>query len=393
LVRPVYGFGSKNIQATPTTTMTRAMTTAASKSGQYKAPLNQFAQVRTYVDPDFKDVVRISVNSLWTFGFIDLEKEPFVYSQPDTHGRFILMQALNMRTDDFASTGSRATGTGVSNFLILGPNWKGSPPSDVKATFRCSTRYAWTLVQISVGSPADFDEIHKLQEQLQLTPLGAWGKPYAPPEDVPVDPNVDLTATPYDAVRLRTGEMFFRRLALLLKENPPYEEDADGIEKLRRIGAEAGKEYDVSKLNPGLARGVNDAPAEVWLKLAEGPCGPPPVASCSNNGWLNPPNLGHFGNDYNTRALVAWLGLGALTSDDCVYPSAFVDADGNVLDGTKKYIFHLAKDEIFPSESGAWSVSPYRGNFYVRNAMNRHGVLSSMPLKYNADGSLDIYIQ
>jgi hypothetical protein len=38
-------------------------------------------------------------------------------------------------------------------------------------------------------------------------------------------------------------------------------------------------------------------------------------------------------------------------------------------------------------------VSPYRVSFYVPNALNRYGMLSNMPLKYNADRSLDIYIQ
>jgi hypothetical protein len=73
-------------------------------------PLNQFGRMRTYVDPDFKDCVRISVNPLWAFSFIDLEREPFVYSQPDTHGRYIVMQALNMWTDDFASVGRCSAG-------------------------------------------------------------------------------------------------------------------------------------------------------------------------------------------------------------------------------------------------------------------------------------------
>ena len=36
-------------------------------------------------------------------------------------------------------------------------------------------------------------------------------------------------------------------------------------------------------------------------------------------------NLGWYGTDYNTRAFIAYAGLGALTSDDAVYPSAFVD--------------------------------------------------------------------
>lgn len=34
----------------------------------------------------YKDCVRISRNSLWAAGFVDLEQQPIVYSQPDTMG-------------------------------------------------------------------------------------------------------------------------------------------------------------------------------------------------------------------------------------------------------------------------------------------------------------------
>jgi hypothetical protein len=67
----------------------------------------------------------------------------------------------------------------------------------------------------------DFPKIHALQDQLKITPLSGWGKSYTPPSDLPVDPAVDKTATPYDQVRLMTGEMFFKKLAMLLKDNPP----------------------------------------------------------------------------------------------------------------------------------------------------------------------------
>ena len=73
--------------------VTREVTTATSKSGEYSAPMNQFGRMRTLVDPDFKNVVRISRNSLWTCGFVDLNKEPFVYTQPDTNGRYIVMHS------------------------------------------------------------------------------------------------------------------------------------------------------------------------------------------------------------------------------------------------------------------------------------------------------------
>lgn len=368
--------------------VTKEVTTATSKSGEYSAPVNQFGRMRTLVNPDFKNVVRISRNSLWAFGFVDLEKEPFVYTQPDTRGRYIVMQALNMWTDDFASAGSRNTGTGPGNFLIAGPKWNGKAPSDMKQTFRCSTRYAWVLVQIASNGPQDYPEIHALQDQLQLIPLSAWGKPYTPPENVPVNPNADTTATPYDLVRLMTGEMFFKRLALLLKDNPPYPADAPMLAKLKKIGIEPGREFNVNKLDPVIVKGINKAPLEVWMKFAQGVYAAPTV-----NGWQNPLNLGRYGTDYNTRALIAWLGLGALTSEDAVYPSAFLDGDGKVLDGAGRYVIHFDKNNLPPSYSGVWSISPYRENFCVRNPVDRYSIAPWMPLKYNADGSLDVYIQ
>jgi hypothetical protein len=135
--------------------VTRGLVTATGTSGEYKAPLNQFGRIRTLVDPDFKDVVRISRSSLWSHAFVDLDEEPFVYSQPDTKGRFIVMQALNMWTHDFASSGSRTTGIEAGNFLIAGPKWRGTAPPDVKETFRSTTRYAWILVQIASDGPPD----------------------------------------------------------------------------------------------------------------------------------------------------------------------------------------------------------------------------------------------
>jgi len=76
-----------------------------------------------------------------------------------------------------------------------------------------------------------------------------------------------------------------------------------------------------------------------------------------------------------------------------VYPSAFVDSNGQALDAAYKYVIHFPKDQLPPSAVNVWSISPYRDNFYVRNALNRYGILSSMPLKFNPDRSLDIYVQ
>lgn len=368
--------------------VTREVLTATSTSGQYSAPINQFGRIRTYVDPDFKNVVRISVNSLWSHGFIDLDEGPWIVSTPDMDGRYIVVQGLNMWTDDFMSAGTRTNGGKAANYLIAGPKWNGTAPKDVDQVFHCTTRYAWVLVQMSAASPADFDAIHAKQDQLKMTPLSAWGTNYTPPANVPVNPQVDLTTTPFEQVKLMSGEVFFDRLAKVLADNPPYPADRRMIELLKKLGVEPGKPFDVTKLDPAILKGVNLAPFEVYKLFDEGPYTMKDV-----NGWINMLDIGAYGTDYQTRAYVAFMGLGALSKEDAVYPTAFVDSTGTALDGTHNYVMHFNKGEFPPSKVNVWSISQYRGNFYVKNSLNRYGILSSMPLKYNPDGSLDVYLQ
>jgi hypothetical protein len=367
--------------------LTRKVTTATATSGDYAAPINQWGRMRTPVRWDFNNVVRISVSSLWSFAFLDLANGPLVMTLPDCKNIHFAFRVLNHWTDVFATAGTRTPDVNAGNYVIAGPGWEGTAPSNIKKVFRSSTRYAWALVEMAAAGPQDYPTIHALQDQLQATPLDAWGASYTPPASVPVDPNVDLTATPYDQVRLMTGERFFKELARLMKDNPPYPGDTAQIDRLKKLGIEPGKEFDPSKINPAVRKGINDAPAEVWKKFATGPYG-----MTAPNGWINMLNIARFGSDYQTRAYVAYMGLGAGVAEDIVYPSAFVDGDGNALDGAYNYVMHFDKADLGLSQNGVWSISAYRENFYVHNSLERYGLLQSMP-KYNADGSLDVYLQ
>jgi hypothetical protein len=159
------------------------------------------------------------------------------------------------------------------------------------------------------------------------------------------------------------------------------------VEKLKKLGIEPGKPLDISKIDPAIARGLEKAVKEVPIKMQEG------VAKMANvNGWINMRNLGRYGTDYNTRAGIAYMGLGANQREDTVYPTAYVDGDGNPLDSANKYVMRFEKGEL-PPTNGTWSVSQYQGNFYVVNVFNRYAIAPWMPLQFNDDGSLDIYLQ
>jgi hypothetical protein len=305
------------------------------------APINQLAKMPTYVSPDFKNVVRISLNSLWTTGWLDLENEPIVLSVPDTKDRYYVFSIMNMWTDVFGSAGKRTTGTSPGNFLIAGPNWKRTPPAGIKETFRSSTRYAWALGQTQANGPDDFAAVNAIQAGYTLTPLSAWGKPYTSPTNVPVNDKVDVKITPPDQVAQMDAGTFFNRLAMAMKDNPPYAEDTRALARLKRLGVETGKPFDIAKVDRGIAAGLHKAVKEVQIKMAE------EVTKLKNvNGWINMLDMGRYGTDYETRAGVAYMGLGADMREDTVYPTAYLDRDGQPLDSANRYVMRFEKDQL-----------------------------------------------
>ncbi len=93
------------------------------------------------------------------------------------------------------------------------------------------------------------------------------------------------------------------------------------------------------------------------------------------------------------RATVELAGLGANLPEDAIYPLAFVDAEGNALNGADCYTWHLAKEDM-PPVRAFWSLTLYdEEGFQVANELDRFAIGDRDDLRFNADGSLDIYVQ
>src|SRR5215472_6428112 len=141
------------------------------------------------------------------------------------------------------------------------------------------------------------------------------------------------------------ADTFFKRLASAMKENSPYAADGPALEKLKKLGIEPGKDFDISKIDPGIARGLRRAVKEAPIKLADG------TTKMKNvNGWIRPPDLGRYGTDYDTRAGIAMAGLGADLQEDTIYPIAFVDGNGKRLDSASEYVLHFDKNQFPPTQ-------------------------------------------
>jgi hypothetical protein len=379
----VYGFPLVIVDVT-----TQVQTNVAEPKEGGHAPVNQFSNFLKYPTAAYKDVVRVNVDTLYSFGWLDLSKEPIVLSVPDTHGRYYLMPVIDAWTNVVGSPGKRTTGTKAGNFAIVGPNWKGTLPDGMKEV-KSPTNTAIIAGRTQANGPADYAVVNALQKQYKLTPLSAFGKPYTPPKGT-VDPNIDMKTPPVDQVGRMSGAVFFNRLAQLMTSNPPPATDASVLAQLAKIGIVPGKDFDMSKLDPAVARGLEKSVQSAMAKLqaAAKETGKPV------NGWNIPPmNVANFGTDYGLRAVVALVGLGVNIAQDAIYPSAFVDSDGKPLSGANRYILHFDKGQL-PPANAFWSVTMYNAqSFFVNNPINRYNVAGWMPLKYEPDSSLDIYIQ
>jgi hypothetical protein len=378
----IYGYPLVTMEMTR-----RVITNVAAPEGTH-APMNQFANLRQYPDASFRDVTAPNADTLYSSAFLDVSIEPYVLSLPDESGRYYLMPMLSGWTDVFADPGSRTTGTGAQTYAITGPGWKGTLPDGVKE-IKSPTGMIWIIGRTyCTGTPEDYKAVHVIQDEYKLVPLSAYGKPYTPPAGK-VDPSVDTKTAVRDQVNALDAEAYFKLLAELMKTNPPAPEDAPIIAKMAHIGIIPGEDFDITELAPDVRKGLEGAPKAAQEKIMAVAEKPGKLV----NGWAVLTDLGSYGTNYVVRAVVTAVGLGANLPQDAVYPKTQVDGDGNKLNGANKYVLTFPKGGT-PPVKGFWSLTMYDARyFFVDNPLNRYTLSPRNDLKYNSDGSLDLYIQ
>jgi hypothetical protein len=351
-------------------------------------PANAFHHMKAFPDANFREVVRPNFDTLYSSAWLDLTREPMIVSAPDTGGRHYLLPMLDMWSDVFAVPGKRTSGTGPGQWAVVPPGWQGELPAGV-ARIDAPTAHVWIIGRTQTNGPADYDAVHAVQAGYTITPLSQWGKTLQAPTFKP-DPTVDMKTPPIVQIDTMPAAAYFALAARLLKDNPPHATDWSQMSRLRHIGIEVGKPFDMTKLPPAVQAGLAKAPEAAQAVMAA----KKPTLAKVVNGWqMNVETMGVYGNAYLKRAIVAQVGLGANQPEDAIYPLCVGDADGKPLVGEAKYVLRFEKSELPPVDA-FWSVTMYDGQgFQVANPINRFAIGDRDALKYGADGSLEILIQ
>jgi hypothetical protein len=356
------------------------METTRVHSQKYIGPENELRRVRLFPDATFKDVVRPNVDTLYTTAFISMKEGPWVFEMPANDERYELMPFMDAWTHVFASPGTRTSGPQGSTYLLVGPQWQGQTPAGMNL-LRAPTDMVWLIGRTQTNGPADFERVHRLQDRLKLYRLGAptlnasaW------------QASTQKSAPPVVQMKEMSTREFYERLMQLMVENPAKAEDKAMLDRLASHQLEPGKPVQLSAIDTAsFALGRWIANRKVTQALQQ---------KVKDGTWSTPPlSLGNYGTDYNIRAVVAMVGLGANLPEDALYPNTSLDMQGQALHGQHRYQLHFDAAKL-PPVKAFWSITAYGADeFLMANELKRFALGDRDKLVYNADGSLDIWVQ
>ena len=356
--------------------------------------VNEFSNVRRLARPDDKTVVAPNHDTLYSMAWLDLSRQPIIAHMPVVGGnRFVVFELMSPYTIHFASIGS--VGHPAGNYAITAPGWHGHLPQGVKRIRSPYTR-VWIVGRTYVKDAADTPNVIRIQNQYSLTPLSKWarfGTAYRPPRPK----HVDRTTQQYTVPGTTTGSdplAFYDALGDQLARFAPPAADRPLLAQLKSVGIGVGLHPSrdagldaatLQGLRDAVPAGIKQVKADVQSLFLKG--------APKHNGWLVA-RTGTYGTDYSGRAAVDQIGLGAPVPSLAMYPFTVTDRDLHPLTGTTRYVAHISKRYLpFPVRS-FWSITLYDSNgFFVANSAHVYLINNRSRVHYNADGSLDIYIQ
>ena len=360
------------------------------KATRVQAPVNQMIHAGKLADASSRDVVTPNVDTVYTQVFMDLSGGALIMEFPQTD-RFALMQIMDAYTNTVNIIDCMQH-EGRAKYIFTGPGWKGEIPEEMTHV-QMPTDMGWMIGRVICYGPDDLQNVYDVQQQMNAYTFSdskdgsADTKP-----DGEFHPEENFNPRDY-VLHLGMKEYFDMANGLML-DNPPSAQDAPLMEKLATIGVGPGLEFDP------FIFGTADEIKALWADMVQGVVGQT-VEVVSRyrlndrcwNMYCDP--IADWGTVYDYRAAISLVGLGANPTCVAVYPTAQCDSDGNALNGGHDYVIHFEAGMVPPvQENGFWSITAYDANNYlIENELNRYNVNDRSNLSFNADGSLDIYLQ
>lgn len=365
--------------------------TAGGSGSSERPPIDALQHnARPWTDED-RDIVTPANDLLYTTGWIHLREGPRLLRVPSAArhpGRYFVLALYDAYTENFENLGPRNCLAEGETVVLVGP--AGEIPAALRhlRAVRCPTNLVWLLARVLVADETDLPAARALQSEIAVECAPDTARASLP---VAV---AKWSSEPVDAMALlyeqhvppaEVAPRFFTSLVHALADAPGRTEDAGLVSWLGQAGLQGGAAFQWDALEPaqreGLVAGLAEA-SELVAKAARSRRARP---------WVLANRAGVYGSDYLTRALTAYIGLGALATSEAIYGASHFDADHQPLDGRNRYTLRFAADALPPAQA-FWSVTLYdHDRFLYGNPIKRHAIGDrTRGLKHDADGGLTI---
>jgi hypothetical protein len=362
------------------------------------APVNQFSHFTELANTKEGTVVAPNADTLYSIAWLELHPDAMVLHVPAS-GRFNVVPLMTPYTENFANIGNGASGMlAPGNYLIAGPKrFVGVEEYKGLKVIHSPYNRVWIIQRTQVNSHEDLPNALAIQAATKIVPLERWpseGLNYKPPA-----PETEIAKPTVATIPgTQAGEdplAYWDALGAALQEFTPPAADQPLLEQLAAVDIGPGKYPSKDRhLSAGTLAGLRAAvaagPGQVSKDLLELFHG----GFEAHNGWLVPA-VGNYGTNYVLRAVADKIGLGALPPNIAIYPVAQTERFGHPLNGlTTRYVAHFPASDFPVPVQAFWSLTMYEANgFFVANPLNRYTLGDRSSLHYNADGSLDVYLQ
>ncbi|CAN7357695.1 MULTISPECIES: DUF1254 domain-containing protein [Ensifer] len=350
------------------------------------APINSLTMLTDYIEPDERLVACPNQDVVYGAGLLGLDQSPVVIQVPDFKDRFWVYQVVDLRTDSFAQLG-KMYGTQPGFYLLVGPNWQGEVPKGITKVFRASTNTANVIPRVfQDDTPEDKAAIQEVLKGITLYPLSEFDGTMKSVDWSTVK-KVPASGDGSAETQWVVPEKFIDELPLVLADAPPLPGEEARYAQVLAVA-------EAAKADPAIRKAVDEAAVEAEERLVK------PLFQFRNYGlplthnWTTTSNNAAFGTDYYTRTAVAKSNIFVNAPSETKYFYQDLDQASARLNGKNSYTVTFAKGEA-PAVNGFWSLTLYNEHhFFEPNDIKRYSLgTKNKSLKYNADGSLTIYVQ
>ena len=329
---------------------------------------------------------------LYSSAWVYLKDHPYVIYIPPMDGIWYSVQFENYYSADDAYLSTRTIGDRGGYYLVTYKDWDQPLPPGIQGHVRVETPTTWILIRIEATRDNERERHVEYERKFRLIALERYLEDPAGAKDLPQTPQKGVPPVAEASYGIRETLDYFKVVNHYLREIEAPPGDAGLLALFDAAGFGPNVVFDPQKLPQQVRDGLEQAIRDGFHYLDTMRARP---MSAGTGGWgVAPKHIGTFGNDYALRALCVFGGLGANIPEEAVYPNAYSDSQGRLLNGNFDYTITFPKGQLPPAQA-FWSITLMDSttHFMVDNAIHRHHVGSNTKgLRYNRDGSLTILV-